>query len=498
MELLKHSLSSSLGILISRILGFVRDASIAYVFGASYITDAFFIAFRLPNTFRRIFGEGGFNPAFVPMYAKALKENRAREFLGKLFTLYILSVIIVTILGTLFARQIIYLIAPGVRDSLTFELSVYMAQFLFSYLVFVALSSFFMGILNTHGSFFIPMFAQALFNLCFTLTLLIAGDGMGYDSLILGVLLGGMAQVLVNLPFLAKAGVGLKPALRIDSEIIQFLKRLLPSVGSFGVGQLSLFIDTFLASFLGKGVISYLYYANRLFLLPMSLISTSVANVLLTLLSRKGEGKRDTELSVRVILLLTLPACAGLISISEDIVRVVYERGSFTRADALITASLLSIYSLSLPFFSLSKIVSSRLFSKGDTLTPMKGSLITVLSEGVLAAVLAFALGLGIWGLPLGTFLSSLIGFLYLQSRERGFKAPLFDARDTLLKALLSSVVMGLVLRLLSRELDMNIYVKTSALIFMGATLYFALNVFLRERLTLGLLQGFVKKLSNP
>ncbi len=498
MEVLKHSVRFFFGILLSRVLGFVRDMSVAYIFGASHVSDAFFIAFRLPNTFRRIFGEGGFNPAFVPMYSKALREGRGKEFLGKVFSLYMLAVVSVAIVGTLSADWVISLIAPGVKDSTTHQLAVYMAKFIFSYVVFVSLSAFLMGVLNAHKSFFVPAVAQAVFNLTFTLTLLLAGQSLGFRSLILGVLLGGVLQVAVNLPFLFKKGIKLGLHLSFDREIREFLKRLAPSVGSFGIGQLSFFIDTFLASFLGKGVISYLYYANRIFLLPLSLISTSVANVLLTLLSRKEEEERSLELSIKVIILLTLPAAAGLVVLSEEVIAFVYQRGSFSYRDTLSAAGLLAVYSLSLPFFSLYKVLSSQFFSKGDTLTPMKGSLLSVISEGLFAFLLAFPLGLGMVGLPGGTFLSSLLGLSYLLLNLKETSLRPLPFLPTLWKALLSCGGMVVALMLLKDSLDAGIYLKTPFLIFTGAFIYFLSCALLKEELTLRLLKGLVKKLGYP
>ncbi len=498
MKLLKSSASFFLGTLLSRVLGFVRDATIASYFGASHVSDAFFIAFRLPNTFRRVLGEGGFNPAFVPMYAKATKEGRGDEFLSKVFSLYIISIVLITVTGTLLSEYVVRLLAPGVHSTQTFELAVYMARFLFSYLVFVGLSALFMGVLNVKGSFFIPAVAQAVFNLAFTITLLLSTDSIGYRALILGVLLGGLAQVLINIPFLLKHGVRLSSRLRMDEEVKEFLKRLLPSLGSFGVGQLSLFIDTFLASFLGKGVISYLYYANRLFLLPLSLISTSVANALLALLSSKGRNKEDIELSMRVIILLTLPASAGLVALSGEIVELVYRRGSFSQEDSLITAKVLSIYSLSLVFFSLSKILSSELFSRGDTFTPMKASLITVVSEGMSAYTFAFLLGFGMWGLPMGTVLSSIINLGYLSSKVENSLGYVRAVSGTLLKGLIASATMVYLLYILKDLLVIPLLIKVPLLILTGAIAYFCVSLVLREELSLSLFKSLIKKVGYP
>ncbi|MCI4453596.1 MAG: hypothetical protein JHC25_01455, partial [Thermodesulfobacterium sp.] len=165
MRLIKHSLSFSFATLLSRILGYIRDALIAYYFGVSQITDAFFVAFRLPNTFRRLFGEGGFNAAFVPIYAKQVKEGKEREFLSSALGYYLLINLSVVLLGTLFIEYLISIIAPGLRAKPYFDLAVFMGRWVFIYLLFVGLSAFFMALLNTRGVFFVPAFAQAVFNI---------------------------------------------------------------------------------------------------------------------------------------------------------------------------------------------------------------------------------------------------------------------------------------------------------------------------------------------
>ncbi|MGC8853025.1 MAG: murein biosynthesis integral membrane protein MurJ, partial [Hydrogenobacter sp.] len=269
MGLIRHSISFSFATLLSRIFGYVRDALIAYYFGVSQITDAFFIAFRLPNTFRRLLGEGGFNAAFVPIYAKDIKSGREKQFLNSAFTYYTLVNLLVTLLGILFADILITVIAPGIRDKPHFELTVFMARWLFSYLFFVGLSSFFMAVLNTRGIFFVPAFAQGVFNLVFSLVIALASNPFGFYSLIWGVILGGIAQALFNLPSLLRSGVILGFSFKLDEDVKLLVKRLIPSLLGFGVAQLSFFIDTFLASFLHPGSISYLYYANRIFQLPL-------------------------------------------------------------------------------------------------------------------------------------------------------------------------------------------------------------------------------------
>ncbi len=497
MKLIRFALGFAFGTLLSRVLGFLRDAGIAYYFGASSVSDAFFIAFRIPNSFRRLLGEGGFNAAFVPLYTRSLEEGREREFLGRVFSLYLIANGVLTFTGILLSDLIVTLLAPGLRGTETFSLAVFMARFLFLYLLLVGLSAFFMGVLNVRGRFFVPAASQAVFNAVFLMVLMLLADSFGYGALIAGVLVGGICQVAVNVPSLIGSGVRFSLSLGFDERVKLLLKRLVPALGGFGVNQLSFLIDTVLASFLRTGAISYLYYANRLYQLPFGVVSVGVANSLLSVLSR-SDANRGSEVTTafRLIVLLTLPASAGLFLLSGEIVEVIYRRGSFLGTDAEVTAKVLSLYSLGLLPYSLQKVLSAEFFSRGDTATPVKVSLATVLSEGVLGASLAFAAGLGIYGLPLGTALASLVGLGLLLSRTR-VRISLRELVDTTLRSLLATLLMGGVVLLARDTLQAPLPAVLISIPLAVLTYLVCLSVF-REPLTLSLLQSLVEKLRNP
>jgi len=246
MKILRASLAFSLATALSRIAGYIRDATIAYFFGSSHISDAFFIAFRLPNTLRRLVGEGGFNAVFVPMYAEAIRERREEDFLSRIFSFYMITIIILTCLGIALSEYIVYILAPGIRDTETYELAVYMARWIFLYLPFIGLSSYFMGLLNTRKEFFIPAFSQAVFNVAFLLTLLFLARRVDYYSLIAGVLVGGVFQTLIYIPGVCSLKPSIRPVLSFGKEVKTLLKRLIPSLIGFGITQISFFVDTFL------------------------------------------------------------------------------------------------------------------------------------------------------------------------------------------------------------------------------------------------------------
>jgi len=488
MKLFYQALSFGSATLLSRILGFLRDAVTAYFFGAGSITDAFFVAFRLPNSFRRLIGEGGFNAVFVPLYTKALEEGRQREFLVSVLGFYLTSVAAITLFAIVFADLIIAIIAPGLLSSESYRLAVFMARFLFAYMILVGLTSLLMGILNVHGKFFVPASAQAVFNALFVLTLILLAQSFGYLSLIIAVLVGGVFQVLINLPLLLKLRIPLGFSLGITEDVKVLMRRLIPALGGFGVSQLSIFIDTFLASFIGMGAISYLYYAGRLYQLPFGLIGASVANSLLAILSR-SDARRPESLTqaIRILLIFMVPASAGLFFLSEEIIAIIYGRGEFTPDDVRITADVLALYSLGLPFMGLQKVLSVSFFSKG---------VLTVLSEGSIASLFAFVFGFGLMGLPAGTALSFVVGTLYL-ARKKEDRVNRGEITVTLSKVILSALVMSFFIYFV-KSLEIPPLAVLLITIPSGSLIYFLCLFLMREGLALRLGKGLVEKVRNP
>ncbi|MFN7065645.1 MAG: murein biosynthesis integral membrane protein MurJ [Aquificaceae bacterium] len=492
MGLIKHSLSFSIATLLSRGLGYVRDALIAYHFGVSSISDAFFVAFRLPNTFRRIFGEGGFNAAFVPLFAKRLSEGTEKPFLNSVFSYYTLLNLLITLLGILFAEVIIRVIAPGIASKDYFDLTVFMARFLFSYLFFVGLSAFFMAVLNTKGVFFVPAFTQAVFNIVFALCLAFTAKSFGYVALLLGVILGGAFQLLFHIPALLSKDLIPSFTLKRDRDLRLLIRRLLPALMGFGVAQLSFFIDTFMASFLALGAISYLYYANRVFQLPLGAVSVGMANSLLSVLSKGIDPRTNITLAFRFITLIALPATGGLVVLSQDIIALLYGRGRFSQEDVYIAGNVLAVYSLGLVLFSLQKVLASIFFAKGDTKRPVLSSLIAVFVEGTLAFIFAFIFKLGVIGLALGTASSSLAGFGFLlySWKEKSFDVGGYT--KSILRGLLATALMCLLLILVDPSPYQILYWIPLSLFLYGFML-----VLLKEPLALDLLKGLVKKGGN-
>ncbi len=483
-RLFRGSLLFSLGILLSRILGYLRDAAIAYYFGASHISDAFFIAFRIPNAFRRIFGEGGFNAVFIPLYGEKLKEKREKEFLSKVLGILLLLSLSVVTLGVIFSPIIVSLIAPGIKNKETYTYAVEFLRFTFFYLILVSLYAFTMAVLMVRGLFFVPSVSQALFNLFFIISLILFVPELEGYALVVGVLIGGLFQIVPNLFLFLKLESIVKPYLKIDEEIKTFLKRFFLTLGSFSANQLSLFIDTFLASFLKVGSISYVYYASRIYLLPISLFSISVSNTFLAVVS-SGEGKGENlKNGVKLILLLTVPSSAGLYILSEEIVSILYKRGSFTEEDLLYTSSILSIYALSVPFYSLQHLFKSFFYSQGDVRTPVNASFLGVFVDGFVASTLIFIFGYGVMAFPVGALISSILSLLYLYTR---IKISFLPSSSFLVKVLLSTLFMSFLIFLVKNTLA-NPTVEVFLIPVFGL-LYFLFLFLLREDTTVKLIK---------
>lgn len=487
-RLLRGSFLFSLGILISRVLGFVRDAVVAYYFGASPITDGFFVAFRIPNTFRRIFGEGGFNAIFIPYYGEAVSKNREKEFLSKISGFFLVLSLVVSLLGVLLAEEIISLITPGLKGKESFHYAVLFLKFVFPYMFLVFLYAFSMAILMVKGYFFIPSASQALFNLIFILCVVLLTEISWYYSLIFGVLIGGIFQVLPNFFLLVREKVIFIPKLVFDKEVREFLRKFSLTIFSFSAAQLSVILDAFFGSFLKTGAISYVYYAGRIYLLPISLFSVGMSNAFLALVSSGEDRKEHLKNGIKLTLLFTIPSLVGLFLLSKDIVKVLYGRGEFSSEDVEITAQLLQIYALSVPFFSLQHLYKSLFYSLKEVKTPVKSSFLYLLVEGSFNALFIFLLGLGVISIPTSAVLASFVSLLYLVLRS---PEKAFPEKSFLLKVFLGSVIMGVVILLFE---GFSSLFKVLMIPLFGGVYILALAL-MREELALKLLKYLYRKL---
>ncbi|MFC3125320.1 murein biosynthesis integral membrane protein MurJ [Pseudoroseomonas globiformis] len=422
----------------SRILGFARDMLIAATLGAGPLADAFFIALRLPNLFRRLFGEGAFNAAFVPAFTGMLTlegPKRARELAGHMSTLMTLWLGIITVLGMIFMPQIMSVLTPGlVDDALRFGLVVELSRITFPYLLFICLVALVSGVLNAIDKFALAAGAPLMFNLfaivsLFALTPYVATPA---HALAWGTMASGVAQLILVVLAARKVGMGFPIVSwpRITPESRQVVRRMLPGILGASVTQLSLAIDIFIASLLPVGAISYLTYADRVAQLPLGVVGAAVGTALLPVLSRQLRGgkplaaHRSMNRAVELSLALTLPAAAGLIVLAQPIVHVLFQRGALGPEQADLVATALRAYALGLPAFVLIKAYAPGFFARGDTATPVKIGIVVVAVN--LGLSLTLSQYLGHVGIALATSLAAwanaglLVGLLL---RRRHFHA---------------------------------------------------------------------------
>jgi len=412
-SLLKSAGIVSLSIFGSRVLGLLRDIVIASTFGAGALTDIFFVAFRIPNLLRRIFAEGSFNAAFVPAFTKKVKESiREAEILaGQVFAALLILLTITVILGELLAPLIIKAVAPGFTGD-KFTYAVKLLREMFPYIMLVSLTAFLGGILNTFNRFFAPAFSTALFNLSLILSPLLLSKELSIEALSIGVIVGGTLQVLLQFPFLKELPLKLRPIFSLSQEAKKVLINTVPGIFGFAVRQISMLIDTVIASFLSTGAISYLYYANRFVQLPLGMFAIGLSQVLLPRLSKRvGEKDFNREIESGILLCsaVVIPSAVGLIFFGKPILDLFFNHGAFTETDLNRTYAVLTCYSLGLFFFSMEKIVSNVYYSLEEFKVPVKVAAYTLFFNLIVNLVLCFVLGMGAPGLALGTSLTSLV-----------------------------------------------------------------------------------------
>jgi putative peptidoglycan lipid II flippase len=406
--------------LLSRVLGFVRDFVIARSFGAGMMTDAFFVAFRLPNLLRRLFAEGAFSQAFVPLlaeYRTRRGEAQTKQLVDRTATLLLVAVSLVAALGIAAAPALIYVSAPGFStDADKFALTVQLTRITFPYIVFMALVALAAGILNTWSRFALPAFTPVMLNVAMIVMALFAAPWFDPPVLALAwaVFLGGLLQLGIQLPALKR--LGMLPRLDWnpgDPGVRRILTLMGPAVLGVSVSQISLLINTIFASFLPSGSVSWLYYADRLMEFPAGLLGAALGTILLPSLAKCHAEQRREEFSalldwgLRLTLLLTLPAALALAILAVPLLATLFQHGAFTAADVLQTRTALVAYSIGLTGLILVKILAPGFYARQDIRTPVKIALLTLLATQ--AMNLAFIGWLRHAGLALSIGLASCL-----------------------------------------------------------------------------------------
>ena len=457
MNLLSSASVFSFFTLISRILGYLRDILIAIFLGASIFADAFFVAFRLPNTFRRLFAEGTFNAAFIPSYTSAKIEDKkkGKNFADNILSSLLLILILLVTLVEIFTPYLIYIIAPGfLEDQTKLNLAVELTRITFPFLLFVSLSSFFAGILNSNNKFAAAAAAPIILNVILIISLALSFMyKLNYaKQLSYGVTIAGIIQ-LFFLIYVTKKFY--KPTLnfklQLNSKVKFFFKKLFPSIMSSGVTQINILVGTIIASF-QTGAVSYLYYADRVYQINLAIAGIAVGTVSLPVLSKAFKTKNLKKISnvqnksFELSLLFSIPASFGLILASEEIVNALFGYGSFFEDDVKMTAVALKFFGYGVPAFALIKILSNFFFARDNTKTPFYISVFVVLSN-ILISV-SFFNEIGFIIIPIATSISTWVGVLIYIYLLNSKKILLLKKQLILnfIKILISTIIMSLIL----------------------------------------------------
>ncbi len=452
MNLIKSTSTYSFFVLISRILGYLRDVLIAIYLGSGPIADAFFIAFRIPNTFRRLFSEGTFNSAFVPSYMSELdkgKEN-AKKFANNVFNFLVLSLLFLVLLIEIFMPIFVFLIAPGFTDTgEKLEITISLTRITFPFLLFVSVSSFFGAILNSYNKFAIASAAPIILNIFLILTLLFAN--FLNDSLVFylsyAVTAAGIVQ-LVFLIFFTRKYYYPKFSFKIklDKKLKFFFKKLIPSIFSSGVTQINILVGTIIASFQASAV-SYLYYADRIYQINLAIAGIAIGTVLLPNLSKHVEQHNLKKIkfiqnkSLELSLFLCLPATFALLISSEQITSALFGYGSFGYLSVKNSSEALFYFAYGLPAFALIKVFSSFIFARHNTKTPFIISIYSVIINVCIS--LYFFSDIGFIIIPIATTISSWFNAIVLFGYLIKKKYFIFDSTLNLsiIKIFLSSII---------------------------------------------------------
>ena len=455
MNLLKSTGTFSFYTIISRLLGYLRDILIAIFLGTGLLADAFFVAFRIPNTFRRLFSEGTFNAAFVPSYASEMVKGKkqSNKFANDIFNFLFLSLLALTLVVQIFMPAFVSVIAPGfIGDTEKMEIAINLTRITFPFLFFICLASFFSAILNSHNKFGAASAAPIILNIILILVLMFSrslNDQLVY-YLSYGVSFAGILQLLFLYKFVIKYySLKFNFKIKANYKVKNFFKKLLPSIFSSGVTQINILVGTIIASFQASAV-SYLYYADRIYQINLAIAGIAISVVVLPQLSKHIESKKKDKISLiqnkalELSLFLSIPATIALIIGSEQIISALFGYGSFNNASVINSALALYYFSLGLPAFALIKVFSSFFFANHDTKTPFYISLFSVILNIFISVYYFVEIGFVI--IPIATTISSwfnaIMLFLFLKNRKLFYFDEMFFIK--FIKIIIASILMGL------------------------------------------------------
>lgn len=447
----------SVATLISRILGYIKDMILARYFGATGLSDTFFVAFRIPNLLRELFAEGSMSSAFVPVLTEYNTKDgfqEAKRLVRIVFTFLTLFVGFICILGIVLTPQIVTLIAPGfLKEPSKFDQTVLLTRIMFPFLFFISLASVTMGALNTKKVFFIPALAPALLNLTI-IFVVIAFSHRFKDALVVvatGVTLGGLMQFLFQLPSFFKSGYDLSLDFYFRHSGLKKISFLvMPATMGMAVAQINIFVSTILASYLPQGSITYLYYSMRLVQFPIGIFGVAMGMAVLPMLSEhssKGDKemmREDISFSLRLLFFITFPAMAGLIALREPIVNLLFQRGVFDYIATVGTAEALLFYSLGIWAIVGVRVMTASFYSLHDTKTPVKVAVLAMITNIILSIL--FMKFLNHSGLALANSIASIVNLtmLSIMLRRRLGRIDGHRILNSILKSSIASTVMAI------------------------------------------------------
>ena len=480
MNLLKSTGTFGFFTLLSRILGYLRDILIAIFLGTGVLADAFFIAFRIPNTFRRLFSEGTFNAAFVPSYASEIVKGKkqSNKFANNIFNLLFLGLLFLVLIVQIFMPAFVSIIAPGFVENVEkMELAISLTRITFPFLLFVCLASFFSAILNSHNKFAAASAAPIILNIILIGVLLFSkllGDNLVF-YLSYGVSFSGFLQLVFLYKFVRKFySLKLDFKIKTNSKIKVFFKKLLPSIFASGVTQINILVGTIIASFQASAV-SYLYYADRIYQINLAIAGIAIGVVVLPQLSKYIQTKKKSKIhliqnkALELSLFLTLPASAALLIASEEIISALFGYGSFDQVSVLNSGKALYYFALGLPAFSLIKVFSSFFFANHDTKIPFYISLFSVLINIVIS--ISYFNEIGFIIIPIATTISSwfnaILLFAFLKNRDLFSFNKIFLVRfvKIIAASLLMAIFFNFLITYFKYELAFNQNIKSFYLI---------------------------------
>ena len=482
-KLFKSAFIVSAMTLLSRISGLFRDIVFATTLGSGVMSDVFFVAFRIPNVFRRIFAEGAFALSFVPVFAEyhnTKTDEEKKQFLNNTAGFLAVTTFSVTLLGVVFAPNIVSVIGMGFKnDPQAFMLAVEALRWTFPYLFFISLVAMSAGILNTYSRFAIPAFTSVLLNIC----LIIAAwffvphsESYGVNpSLILAfaVFLSGLVQLMFQIPFLKKQAILPKPNLVVtqykrDAGLVKVVKLMVPSIIGASIAQVNIMINTIIATFLATGSVTWLYYSDRLVEFPLGMIGIAISSVILPSLSKEYANTESDRFSallnwgLKLSMVVTVPSMLGLIVLSESLLVTMFQYNAFSYHDAVMSSHSLKAYALGLVALVMIKIIAPGFYARQDTKTPVKIAVCALIMNVICALILVQYLqhtGLAL-AVSIAAWINAILLCLILV-RKKVFN-PDRDWLIYILKVIIATLVMTAALYYMNQYLDANLFVETT------------------------------------